>query len=297
MAERVGFIGLGAMGQPMALHLFKAGHALSVFARRREAAQPLVEAGATFCRSPQEVAARSDVIFTMVTDSAAVEQVVLGEHGVVHGATPGSVVVDMGTISPDVERQVARALAARGIDALDAPVSGGPTGAINATLSIMVGGKPAVFERVRPLLERLGRKIVHVGDNGAGQVTKAANQIVTVVTIQAVAEALLFAQRAGVDPAKVREALLGGFAASPILELFGERMVRRDFRAGVEARLHHKDINIALDLAAELGLALPATAVTTQCFNALMGAGHGRRDSGIVLEVLERMAALRNVTP
>jgi 2-hydroxy-3-oxopropionate reductase len=290
---RLGFIGLGAMGNAMALNLIKGGHSLSVWARRPEATKPLLDAGATACASPAELAARSEAVFTMVTTTADVEQVLLGPAGVIEAARPGSVVVILATISPGATRRIGAKLAEGGVETLDAPVSGGPVGATDGTLSIMVGGKPDVFERVKPLFQCLGKTIVHLGELGAGQVTKACNQLALVVTIQAVAEALALARRAGVDPGKVREALLGGLAQSRALEVLGSRMVERDFAPGMEARLHHKDMGIVLELAHELGIPLPAAALATQQLNALIGAGGGRRDPAGLIEVLERMSEVR----
>ena len=244
---KLGFIGLGVMGRPMALNLMKHGHQMGVYARRPQSAAPLIAAGAVGYKTPAELAAACDVVFTVVTTSSDFEQVALGENGIIHGALVGSVVVDMETISPIVVRNVAQAFAAKGIDMLDAPVSGGPMGAGQATLSIMAGGKEPVFERVKPLFECLGKTILHMGDHGAGQATKACNQLVLTVTLQGVAEALVLARRCGVDAAKVREVMLGGIAASRVLELFGKRMVERDFENGIDARLYHKDLNIALD--------------------------------------------------
>ncbi len=284
---KLGFIGLGVMGRPMALHLIEAGHELSVYARRAEAAQPLVDAGAKACASPAEVAANSEVVFTMVTTGADVEQVALGEGGILHGAKPGTVVIDMGTIPPGAARRIAAQLAARGIETIDAPVSGGEVGARNATLAIMAGGKAEVLERVRPLLEKLGKTLVHVGPNGAGQVAKACNQMIMVSCIEAVAEAMLLAEKSGADPEKVRQALAGGSAGSRVLEVFGARMTARDFKAGVEARLHHKDFGILLDEAVTLGAPLPIAAQVWQQLNALMAQGWGREDTASLLRVLE----------
>ena len=285
---RVGFIGLGAMGRPMALHLLEAGHELSVYARRAEAAQPLVDAGATRRASPAEVAAASEVVFTMVTTGADVEAVALGEGGIIHGARAGTVLVDMGTIPPDTARRIAAKLAERGIEAIDAPVSGGEVGAQNATLAIMAGGKAEVLARVRPLLEKLGKTLVHIGPNGAGQVAKACNQMIMVSCIEALAEAMLLAQRSGADPEKVRLALSGGSAGSRVLEVFGAKMTARDFKAGVEARLHHKDFGILLNEAVSLGAPLPIAAQVWQQLNALMAQGRGREDTSVLLRVLER---------
>ena len=287
---KVGFIGLGAMVRPMALHLLEAGHELSVYARRAEAAQPLVDVGATRRATPAEVAVASEVVFTMVTTGADVEAVALGEGGILHGARPGTVLVDMGTIPPGTARRIAAALAARGIEAIDAPVSGGETGAQNATLAIMAGGKAEVLARVRPLLEKLGKTIVHVGPNGAGQVAKACNQMIMVSCIEAVAEAMLLAEKSGADPEKVRQALAGGSAGSRVLEVFGARMTARDFAAGVEARLHHKDFGILLDEAVTLGAPLPIAAQVWQQLNALMARGWGREDTSSLLRVLEQEA-------
>ncbi|HEX6828790.1 MAG TPA: NAD(P)-dependent oxidoreductase [Burkholderiales bacterium] len=289
--ERIGFIGLGVMGRPMALHLLRAGHPLTVFARRPEAARPLSEAGAAVAASPRELAQVSDVVFTMVTNSPDVEQVVLGPEGVLHGARPGSVVVDCSTIAPGATRRVAQRLQECGVEMLDAPVSGGGTGAEQATLSIMVGGKPEVFERVKPLFQRLGRTIVHIGGNGAGQVAKAVNQLILITTIEACAEGLALARRCGVDAGKVREALMGGFAASRVLEMLGKRMVEGDFEPGIEARWHWKDLHIVLGLAGEAGLAVPAAAIAAQNYNALMSAGGARRDTAMLIRVLEQESA------
>lgn len=289
-SEKLGFIGLGIMGRPMALNLRKASHALWVYARRAESMSPLRDARAVACASPREVAARADIVFICVADTPDVEQVVLGKDGLIHGVRDGSVVVDMSTISPEATRRLAAELATRGAEMLDAPVSGGEIGAINGTLSIMVGGKPEVFSRVRPCFEAMGKNIVHVGDSGAGQVTKACNQIVAAVTIEAVAEALAFARRSGVDAAKVRDALLGGFAYSKILEVHGKRMLDGDFKPGFKTRLHHKDLRIVNEAAQHLGLGLPATALVAQHLNALIGAGDGDLDSSALAKVLERMS-------
>ncbi|HMM53685.1 MAG TPA: NAD(P)-binding domain-containing protein [Candidatus Desulfobacillus sp.] len=284
---KLGFIGLGVMGRPMAQHLLAAGHELHVYARRAEAARPLVDAGARACASPAEVAAASEVVITMVTNGPDVEQVALGEAGLIHGARPGMVLVDMGTIPPETARRVAAALAEKGVDMIDAPVSGGEGGARNATLAIMAGGKAEVLERVRPLLETLGKTLVHIGPIGAGQVAKACNQLIMVATIEAAAEAMLLAQCAGADPEKVRQALAGGSAGSRVMDIFAARMTARDFRAGVEARLHHKDFGILLGEAATLGAPLPVAAQVWQQLNALMAQGWAREDTSALLKVLE----------
>ena len=286
----VGFIGLGIMGQPMALNLIKSGHSLAVYGRRAETMEPLKAKGATACSSPKDVASRSDITIVMVSDTPDVEQVVLGDNGVIHGAKAGSVLVDMSTISPSATRDMARKLAERGIEMLDAPVSGGDIGAIQGTLSIMAGGKPEVFERVKPVLECMGKTIVHIGSNGAGQVAKACNQIVVAVTIEAVAEALTLARASGVDAGKVRDALLGGFAYSRVLEVHGKRMLERAYKPGFKVKLHQKDMAIALREAHQLGLSLPAAALLAQQFNAMVGAGEADLDNSGLIRVLERTA-------
>ena len=278
------------MGRHMAQHLQKGGHQLGVWARRAESAAPLVAIGATRHDTPAALAAASDVVFTMVTASSDFEQVVLGASGILHGAKPGLVLVDMETISPAVARTVAQQLAAKGIEMLDAPVSGGPMGAEQATLSIMVGGKPEVFERIKPLFECMGKTITRVGDIGAGQVTKACNQLALLVAAQGVAESLHLAARLGADPAKVREVLMGGVAASRVMELFGKRMVERNFDNGIDTRLYHKDLGIILGLAHEAGLATPGGALVMQQINALMGQGRGRDDLAALITVLEKMS-------
>jgi len=290
MLPNVGFIGLGVMGRPMALNLIKGGYRLRVYGRRKEAMAPLVEAGAVACGSPEEAARECDVIFTMVTTTRDVQEVVLGERGVIAGARPGAIVIDMGTISPTATRAIAARLAEAGIEALDAPVSGGGIGAISGTLSIMVGGKPEIFERVRPLFACMGKKIVHVGPNGAGQVAKACNQVVMLATLQGLAEAFTFARKTGLDSQRVYESLSGGAAQCRILEVLGKRMVERNYAPGIEARLHYKDIQIVLDEAHTLGMALPGTALVTQMFNALIGRGGGNEDSSQLVEVVEAMS-------
>jgi len=296
MSMNIGFIGPGIMGGPMALNLMKGGHKLWLYARRAEAMKKLVDAGATACASAAEVGRHADVIFLIVSDTPDVESVIFGEHGIAPGiikaARSGSVIVDMSTISPTATKVFAERLAKQGIAMLDAPVSGGETGAINATLSIMVGGKTKVFERVKPLFECMGKNIVHIGDNGAGQVAKACNQIVVAVTIEAVAEALTFARRNGADPAKVRDALMGGFAGSKIMEVHGKRMLDNDFKPGFKVGLHQKDMRIVMETAHQLGVALPAAALVTQHLNALMGTGDTDLDSAAVVKVVERMSGM-----
>jgi len=286
----VGFMGLGVMGRHMARHLLAAGHRLGVYARRAESTAPLAAAGALSFASPAELAAECDVVFTMVTTSRDFEDVVLGAGGIIHGARSGSVLVDMETISPATARAVARTLEARGVDMLDAPVSGGPAGAEQATLSIMAGGRAEVFERIKPLFACMGKTITRVGDSGAGQVTKACNQLALLVAAQGVAEALNLARRLGADPAVVREVMLGGMPASRVLEVFGGRMVERCFSDGIDTRLYHKDLGIVLDLAHEIGVAAPAGALVMQHINALMGQGRGRDDLAALITIIEGMS-------
>ena len=290
---KLGFIGLGLMGRPMALHLMRHGHTMGVYARRTESTAPLVAAGATRYDTPAALAAASDVIFTMVTNSQDVEQIVFGTDGIAgiaQGARSGSVLVDMETISPTVARHVAAELARKGVEMLDAPVSGGPAGAEQATLAIMVGGKPEVFERIKPLFACMGKTIIRVGDSGAGQITKACNQLLLLVTAQGAAEALALAKRCGVDPATVREVLMGGIASSRVLEVFGKRIVERNFANGIDTRLYHKDMNIALGLAHEHGAATPTASVTMQHINAAIGRGEGGSDLAVLIEVLEGLS-------
>jgi 2-hydroxy-3-oxopropionate reductase len=287
---KLGFIGLGVMGRPMALNLMKHGHEMAVYARRAESAAPLVEVGARRCESPAELAASADVIFTMVTTSQDVQSIALGANGIAEGAAQGTVVVDMETIAPAVSREVAARLAQKGVEMLDAPVSGGPAGARDATLSIMAGGKAEVFEHVKPLFEHMGKTVVHMGEIGAGQTTKACNQLALLVTAQGAAEALSLARASGLDPAKVRQVLLAGVAGSRVLDLFGGRMVERDFEAGIETRLYHKDLDIVLGLAHGLGQPLPAASLVMQHINALVGRGEARRDLSTLITVLEAMS-------
>lgn len=286
----VGFIGLGLMGRPMALNLIKAGHTVHVWSRRRASMQPLLEAGAGDCASAAELARRAPVTISMVADAPDVEQVTLGADGVADGASAGHIHIDMSTIAPAAAQSLAERLAARGVTALDAPVSGGEIGAINATLTIMAGGDVAAFERVRPLFEAMGRSATHIGAAGAGQVAKACNQIITGVGVAAVAEALNFAHKSGVDAAKVREALLGGFAYSRILENHGQRMLDRNFKPGFKAWMHQKDLRIVMGEAHRLGVALPAAAATAQLFNGMIGCGMGEDDSVAMLKLFERMS-------
>ena len=281
---KVGFIGLGVMGRPMALHLHKAGNELFVWARRPAAVGDLP---ATVCATPAELGQKCTVVFTVVTSSADVENIALGKDGLIDGMPPGSVLVDCSTISAETARLIAGKLADKDIAMLDAPVSGGVQGAIDGTLAIMAGGSAEALEKVRPLLECLGQRIVHIGPNGAGQVAKACNQMIMVAAIEAAAEAMRLAAASGVDCAKVRQALSGGSAASRVLDVMGERMVQRNFSAGIEARLHHKDYGIVLDAARKSGAFMPLTATVAQQLNALMAQGMGRDDTSSLLRVLE----------
>lgn len=284
----VGVIGLGAMGAPMARNLLKGGHAVTVFARRAETMAPLVKAGATAAASPAEVAARSDVTITMVIDTRAVEDVALGARGIIEGAKPGTTIVDHSTIDPDGARRIASALKAQGIDMLDAPVSGGVAVAEAGALSIMAGGDESILERVRPILECYGKTIVHIGPNGAGQVAKACNQICTIVNTLGAAEAMLMAERAGIDPTKVKDVLMSGFGASRMLDLQAPKMIARNFEGKVESRLHYKDIHIVLAMAHALGIELPASAAAAKVLTELQKRGGARSDTAAVFAVLDK---------
>jgi 2-hydroxy-3-oxopropionate reductase len=286
---KLGFIGLGIMGAPMAGHLRAAGHELFVHTRGKVPAA-LAEAGATACDSNRQVAERADIVFLMVPDTPDVEAVLFGEAGVAAGLSPGKTVVDMSSISPIETKAFAQQINALGCDYLDAPVSGGEVGAKAASLTIMVGGPDAAFERVKPLFELMGKNITLVGGNGDGQTCKVANQIIVALNIAAVGEALVFASKAGADPAKVRAALMGGFAASRILEVHGERMIKRSFNPGFRIGLHQKDLNLALAGARALGVSLPQTAGAAQLMNACAANGHGQLDHSALVRALELMA-------
>jgi len=287
--ERIGFIGLGIMGKPMAGNLLKAGYSLVVHNRSRAAVEELVAQGATAASSPKEVAEQSDVVVTMLPDSPDVEQVVLGSDGVAEGIRSGMLFIDMSTIAPGTARNVYETLKAQGVESLDAPVSGGEVGAKEAALSIMVGGSEEAFQRAMPIFEIMGKNIVLIGDPGAGQVTKACNQIVVGVTIQAVSEALILARKSGVDPARVREALLGGFAQSRILDLHGQRIIDRSFQPGFRVRLHRKDLAIALQTGREVSLPLMLTSQVAELMNALIARGDGDLDHSGLAHLLEQM--------
>jgi len=287
---RVGFVGLGIMGKPMARNLLRAGYEVTVHNRSRPAVDQLVAEGAQDGGSPRGVAERAEVVITMLPDAPDVEQVTFGPQGLVEGLRPGSVLVDMSTISPVATRSMAARLREWGVAMLDAPVSGGQRGAEEGTLSIMVGGDAEVFERVRPVLEVLGKNVVHVGPVGAGQVCKVCNQVVVALTIQAVAEALVLAQRNGVDPARVRQALMGGFAGSRILEVHGQRMLEGDHRPGFRARLHHKDLRIALETARSAGVPLLGTALVHELLGALVARGWGDLDHSALVRMVGELA-------
>ena len=288
-ALNIGFIGLGIMGAPMAGHLLKAGHQLFVFTLGKMP-QEIAESSATKCLDAKGVAQRADIIITMVPDTPDVAEALFGESGVAKGLTAGKVVVDMSSISPVETKQFAQKIEALGCDYLDAPVSGGDVGARNAALSIMVGGKPEVFERVKPVFELMGKNITLVGGSGDGQTCKVANQIVVALTINAVAEGLLFAAKAGADPAKVRSALMGGLATSRILDILGDRMIKRTFDPGFRIALHQKDLNLALGAAKSLGLALPATSNAQQLFSACVAHGGAAWDHSGMVRALEKLS-------
>jgi len=288
--DRIGFIGLGIMGKPMALRLVRAGFPLTVHNRSREAVDELAGEGAEAATSPREVAERSDVVVTMLPDSPDVEAVVLGAEGVIEGVTDGMLLIDMSTIAPATTRQVHEALAERGVEAVDAPVSGGEPAAVDGQLSIMAGGSEEAMARAKPIFDELGKATTHIGPPGAGQVAKAANQVVVALTIQAVAEALTLAEKADVDPARVREALLGGFAQSKILEAHGEKMLEDRFEPGFRIALHRKDVGIALDTARDQGVALPATAQVAELFNALIAQGSGGLDHSALVTLYRQLS-------
>jgi len=299
MSETVGFIGLGVMGRPMAKHILEKGYEVVAHNRSRPAVDELVAAGAKAAETPAAVAKRSTIVITMVPDTPDVESVLLGQDGVVEGLQKGAVVIDMSSISPVATRRMAAAIAKKGGTMLDAPVSGGEIGAINGTLSIMVGGDAAALARVRPILECLGNpeRIVHVGaEPGSGQVCKICNQIAIGGALAGVSEAFAVARKAGVDTAKVREALLGGFAASRVLEVHGERMIKRNYVPGFRARLYQKDLRLAGEAAGAGGVAIPATAVVAQLLNALVASGGADLDYSAIATVVFGLAGLEEGT-
>ena len=287
--SKLGFIGLGIMGAPMAGHLRAAGHELFVNTRS-QVPQALLDAGAVACSTPAEVAQAAEVIFTMVPDTPDVAKVLFGEGGVASVLSKGKTVVDMSSISPIETQDFARRIEGTGADWLDAPVSGGEVGAKAASLTIMVGGKDDVFARLQPLLALMGKNITHVGPAGAGQITKVANQVIVALNIAAVGEALVFAAKAGADPARVRQALMGGFAASRVLEVHGERMIKRTFNPGFRIKLHQKDLNLALQGARSLGIAMPNTAMAAQLMQACAANGHAEKDHSALVLALEQLA-------
>jgi 2-hydroxy-3-oxopropionate reductase len=286
---KVGFIGLGIMGKPMALNLIKGGHELFLNSRSG-VPDALTAAGGVACETAAAVAARSEIVVTMVPDTPDVERVLFGSGGVAEGLVAGSLVIDMSTVSPLETKRFAARIADMGCEYLDAPVSGGQVGAESASLTIMVGGSPAAFERARPYFELMGKSITLIGESGAGQTCKAANQIVVALTIEAVAEALVFASKAGADPSRVRQALLGGFASSRVLEVHGERMIRRTFNPGFRIELHQKDLNLVLAGARALGVSLPNTATTQELFNACVADGGAKWDHSALVKTLEKLA-------
>ncbi|WP_263770910.1 2-hydroxy-3-oxopropionate reductase [Propionivibrio soli] len=287
--SKVGFVGLGIMGTPMAEHLIRAGHEVFLYSIP-SIPERLVQAGGKACACGKEVAQQAEVIITMVPDTPHVASALFDPNGIAEGLTPGKIVVDMSSISPIETKEFAQKINALGCQYLDAPVSGGEVGAKNATLSIMVGGSEATFEKVKPLFELMGKNITLVGGNGDGQTAKVANQIIVALTIEAVGEALLFASKAGADPAKVRAALMGGFASSKILEVHGERMVKRTFNPGFRIELHQKDLNLALSSARKLGVSLPNTATCQELFNACAAHGGSAWDHSAMVRALEILA-------
>ena len=288
---QIGFVGLGIMGRPMALNLKAAGHTLVV--PDRPSLTDEMRAAASVVTDAASVAEASEIVILMVPDTPDVERVLFGPHGVSEGLAEGKLVIDMSSISPIATKGFAARINALGCDYLDAPVSGGEVGAKNATLTIMVGGPDAAFARARPLLDALGKNITHVGaENGAGQTCKVANQIIVALNIQAVSEALTFARKAGADPAKVRQALMGGFASSRVLEIHGERMINHSFAPGFRIRLHQKDLNLALTAAREMGMALPNTAVAQQMFSVVVSQGGADLDHSALVQATERMAGM-----
>ncbi|KQZ12520.1 2-hydroxy-3-oxopropionate reductase [Mesorhizobium sp. Root552] len=288
--EKIGFIGLGIMGAPMAGHLLDAGYTVITTDHRSKAPADLVAKGLKTVTGNNAVAKAADIIITMVPDTPQVDEVLFGENGVAAGLSNGKLVVDMSSISPIATKEFAKNVNALGCDYLDAPVSGGEVGAKAASLTIMVGGEEKPFERAKPVFEKMGKNITLVGPNSVGQTTKVANQIVVALTIEAVAEALVFASKAGADPAKVRQALMGGLASSRILEVHGERMIKRTFAPGFRIELHQKDLNLALEGAKSLGVSLPNTSTTQQLFNSCAANGGGKDDHSGLVKALERMA-------
>jgi 2-hydroxy-3-oxopropionate reductase len=290
MTERVGFIGLGIMGMPMARNLMEAGYELVLHNRSPEKAEELGKEGATVAATPREVAEKSDVVITMLPDSPQVREVVAGENGVLEGISEGALLIDMSTISPVVTEELAEAVKEKGASMLDAPVSGGDVGAIEGTLSIMVGGEEGDFERAKPLFEAMGKTITHVGPVGAGQVTKAANQVVVALTIEAVSEALVLGSAGGVSPEKILEVLSGGLASNKVMEVKREKFLSRTFEPGGKVEFHHKDLGIALAAGREYGVVLPITAIVDQMFDSLIARGRGGWDHSALLTLIEDLS-------
>lgn len=288
--EKIGFIGLGIMGKPMVSNLLKAGVVPTVFNRSGEAIDEMVRQGAVAGASPKDVADKSDIVITMLPDSPDVEGVILGSEGILEGAMAGSLIVDMSTISPVVTRRISVELNRSGVNMLDAPVSGGDKGAIAATLSIMIGGEAADFERAKPIFDVLGKTIVHCGPIGAGQTVKACNQVVVALIIEAVSEALVLGSKSGVDPQVLLQVLGGGLAQNRVMELRGPTMIQHDFRPGFKTRLHQKDLNIVLQTAREVGVTLPVTALVSQMFTSLVANGSGDLDHSSLLTVIEQLS-------
>jgi len=290
MAERIGFIGLGIMGKPMARNLLEAGFPLTVHSRSRPPVDELAAEGATPAATPREVAAASDIVITIVPDGPDVEAVVLGPDGVLAGAHEGLLLIDMSTIAPATARAIAAEAARHGVHMLDAPVSGGDTGAIAGTLSIMAGGDQADFERARPVFAALGKTITYCGSAGAGQTVKACNQVVIAGVLEAVSEALVLGMRAGLDPAIVLQVLGGGFAQTRVMDVRGPTMIRHEFQPGFKIRLHRKDLGIVLQTAREVGACLPATALVDQFFGTLIAQGNGDLDHSALMTVIESLS-------
>lgn len=287
---RVGFVGLGIMGKPMAKNLIKAGFPLTVYNRTRSRAEEFKSLGAQVTESPRDAAAKADVVITIVTDSPDVRAVILGEGGVIEAVRPGSIVIDMSTISPQVTREIAEALKAKQVEMLDAPVSGGEKGAIEGTLSIMVGGEAATLERVRPVLMAMGKTITHIGPNGMGQVCKLANQIAVGLHNLSISEALIFAEKAGADPARVMQAIQGGAGNSWAFQNLAPKIIRRDFSPGFMVKLQQKDLRLVLDAADKLSLSLPGTALTHQLYQAVEARGLGDEGNHALVKALEALA-------
>jgi 2-hydroxy-3-oxopropionate reductase len=285
---KIAYIGLGLMGGPCATHLQKAGHTLYIWGRSREKLTAYEDAGMIWCESPAKAAENAEILFTNLTDTPDVEAVLLGKNGVAEGAHPGLIAVDMSTISATATRNMAAKLKEKGVSLVDAPVSGGTQGAQNGTLTIMVGADEDVFEKVKPVLNCMGSKVTRIGDSGAGQVAKSCNQIVVTVTLMAVSEAFKMADSLGVDKARVREALLGGFAASKIMELHGQRMLSEDYAPGFKANLHFKDMNIVAKVAKELGISLPASSIGVDILEKTIESGHGELDSSAMYKIISK---------